>query len=53
MYGRVVRREKAPVSQGLNNLSLYGLGNLSNGTYVLQIQYADKMISRKMVKLAK
>lgn len=53
MYGRVVRREKAPVSQGLNNLSLYGLGSLPNGTYVLQIQYGDKMISRKMVKLVK
>ena len=53
MYGQVVRREKAPVSQGLNNLSLYGLGNLSNGTYVLQIQYADKMVSWKMVKLEK
>jgi hypothetical protein len=53
MVGRLVRREKAPVSQGLNGLSLYGLGNLSNGTYVLQIQYADKMISKKMVKFSK
>ncbi|HWK04587.1 MAG TPA: T9SS type A sorting domain-containing protein [Puia sp.] len=53
MYGRVVRREKAPVSQGLNGLSLYGLGGLTNGTYVLQIQYADKMISEKMVKFSK
>ena len=53
MYGQVVRREKAPVSQGLNALSLYGLGNLTNGTYVLQVQYGDKIISKKMVKLAK
>lgn len=53
MYGQVVRREKAPVSQGLNGLSLYGLGNLANGTYVLQIQYGDKMISKKMMKFSK
>jgi hypothetical protein len=53
MLGRVVRHERAPVSQGLNNLSLYGLGNLAGGTYVLQIQYGDKIVSNKMVKLVK
>ena len=53
MYGRFVQRVRQPVSQGLNNLTLYSLGNLSNGTYALQIQYNDQLISKKLVKIAK
>jgi hypothetical protein len=53
MYGRYVRHERQPVNQGLNNLSVYGLGYLPAGTYVLQIQYNDQLISKKLVKVLK
>ena len=51
MYGRVITQSKQSVSEGLNTLTLYGLGGLSNGTYALQIRYADKVISKKMLKM--
>jgi hypothetical protein len=53
MYGRYVRHEQQQVNQGLNNLNVYGLGYLPAGTYVLQIQYNDKVISKKLVKTSK
>jgi hypothetical protein len=53
MYGRFVQRVRQPVTQGLNNLTLFGLGNLPNGTYALQIQCNDRLISKKLVKLGK
>jgi hypothetical protein len=53
MYGRFLRQERQAVTQGLNSLSLQGLGGLSIGTYILQIRYNDKMISRKIIKLTK
>jgi hypothetical protein len=53
MYGRFVQKVRRPVSQGLNNLTLYGLGNLANGAYALQIHYNDQLISKKLVKIAK
>jgi hypothetical protein len=52
MYGRYLRRKVQPVNQGLNNLTIYGLGNLPNGTYALQIQYNDKLISEKVLKVS-
>jgi len=52
MYGRYLRRMVQPVNQGLNNLTMYGLGNLPNGTYALQIQYIDKLISEKVLKVS-
>jgi hypothetical protein len=52
MYGRYLRRMVQPVNQGLNNLTMYGLGNLPNGTYALQIQYNDKLISEKVLKVS-
>ena len=53
MYGRYVRHEQQQVNQGLNNLNVYGLGYLPAGTYVLQIQYNDRVISKKLVKVLK
>jgi len=53
MYGRSVRQQTQPLGQGLNSLTLYGLGGLPNGTYVLQVRYADQVVSRKIVKLMK
>jgi hypothetical protein len=53
MYGRMIRQIKQPVSQGLNNINIYGLGSLPVGTYALQMQYGDQSISKKLIKLAK
>ncbi|HEY6900400.1 MAG TPA: T9SS type A sorting domain-containing protein, partial [Puia sp.] len=53
MYGRVVRRLEQQVSQGLNNVNMYGLSGLPAGTYALQIQLNDQLISRKLVKAVK
>ena len=52
MYGRRVKQLTQPVTQGLNNMTMYGLGGLTTGTYILQLQYNDKIITNKMVKLA-
>jgi len=41
------------VNQGLNLLNVYGLGALPAGTYVMQIQAGDQLISKKLVKVTK
>jgi hypothetical protein len=53
LYGRYIRRAQQPVTQGLNSLSLGGLGNLPAATYILQIQYNDQQVTEKVVKVAK
>jgi len=53
MYGRYIRRERQAVTQGLNTMTIYGLGGLAPSTYALQIQYNDKQISNKVVKVTK
>jgi hypothetical protein len=50
MYGRYLRRWRQPLTQGMNDLSLYDLGALPAGTYALQIQCGDQLVSRKIVK---
>ena len=50
MYGRYLRHFRQPLSQGLNSLTLYDLGALPAGTYALQIQCNDQLVSRKLVK---
>jgi hypothetical protein len=53
MYGRYIRRVSQPISQGLNSLTIDGLGNLPNATYALQIQYGDQLVSEKLLKVGK
>ncbi len=53
LFGRSLRRVIQPVSQGFNSVSLYGLGNLPEATYALQIQYGDHLVSQKVVKVDK
>ncbi|HXB32790.1 MAG TPA: T9SS type A sorting domain-containing protein, partial [Puia sp.] len=53
MFGRSLRRVVQPVNQGLNSISLYGLGSLPAATYALQIQYGDHLVSQKVVKVDK
>ena len=53
LFGRSLRRMIQPVNQGLNSVSLYGLGSLPAATYALQIQYGDHLVSQKVVKVDK
>lgn len=53
MYGKTVAAERQPVSEGLNNITLNRLGNLSNGVYALQVQCNGKEITRQLVKMVK
>jgi hypothetical protein len=53
MYGRVIVQKRQAIGQGLNTVTLYGLGGLSAGAYALQIRYGGQLISNKMVKLSK
>jgi hypothetical protein len=53
LFGRSLRRMIQPVNQGLNSVSLFGLGSLPAATYALQIQYGDHIVSQKVVKLDK
>lgn len=49
--GRLVRVEKQNLSRGINNIRIYGLNNLSDGVYILKVQYQDKLISKRMIKM--
>jgi len=51
IYGRIVKTETQNVSKGVNSIRLYGLDRLPSGTYVLQVRYAGKLISKKVVKV--
>jgi hypothetical protein len=53
LFGRSLRRMIQPVNQGLNSMSIYGLGSLPAATYALQIQYGDHLVSQKVVKVDK
>lgn len=53
LFGRSIRRMIQPVNQGLNGVSLLGLGSLPVAAYALQIQYGDQLISQKIVKAGK
>lgn len=53
LYGRVLRRERQAVSQGLNTLTLYGVGNLPPATYALLIQCDGQMACEKLVKVSR
>jgi hypothetical protein len=53
IYGRLLKQQKENVSSGLNNTRLYNLGNLKNGTYILQVRYRDKIINQRVIKLEK
>ena len=46
-----LRRLRQPVTQGINSVTLYGLGELPSGTYALQLQYNDQLVSKKLVKV--
>jgi hypothetical protein len=49
-FGRVIKQQKQPVTQGLNNINMRDLGNLPMAAYTLKIQYADKMVVKVVIK---
>jgi hypothetical protein len=50
MYGRVIKQSKETVERGLNNIRINGLGGLVTGTYTIQVQVSDKVITRQVLK---
>lgn len=48
--GKQVSFIQHPVSKGLNNLEMSGLGNLSRGLYILRIQVGETVTVRKLTK---
>lgn len=52
MYGRVIVTQHQTLSEGLNNITLYGLGGLATGAYALQVRYGDQVYSNKMLKVS-
>jgi hypothetical protein len=51
MYGRTVAQQKQNVNKGMNNIKMYNLGNLSSGTYTLQVHYNGELINKRVIKL--
>jgi hypothetical protein len=51
LYGRVVHRDRQPVTQGYNALAVYGVSNLPAATYALLIQYNNQVTCQKVVKV--
>jgi hypothetical protein len=49
-YGRVMKTVKEPVNAGVNSMQLNNLAKLPAGVYILQIQWKDKLISKRLVK---
>ena len=51
LYGRVVRRDRLTVTQGINTLNVYGVAGLPAATYALLIQCGDRVTCEKLVKV--
>ncbi|RYZ45634.1 MAG: T9SS type A sorting domain-containing protein, partial [Chitinophagaceae bacterium] len=49
-HGRKVKDKSFAVNAGISNLVLENTGDLLPGIYILQLQYRDKIITRKLVK---
>ena len=50
-YGRIVRSTSQSVSPGFNSLSLQGLNILSTGAYTLRLQFEDKILNKRVIKM--
>ncbi len=51
--GRIVSRQNQPVQKGDSQMVLSGLGNLPAGVYSLLVQYGDRQLSKRMLKLTR
>jgi hypothetical protein len=50
LYGRIIQQERQNAVTGWNSVQLYPTCYLPSGTYILQIQYGDQRITKKLVK---
>ncbi|MGZ3840296.1 MAG: T9SS type A sorting domain-containing protein, partial [Flavisolibacter sp.] len=48
--GTVIKHQTYPAYNGTNNFSLQNAETLPAGIYVLQVQYKDKTLTRKVIK---
>jgi hypothetical protein len=49
-YGRAMKTVKRTVNTGVNVMQVNSLGKLSSGLYILQIQWKDKVITKRLIK---
>ncbi|WP_276480355.1 T9SS type A sorting domain-containing protein [Paraflavitalea pollutisoli] len=50
-YGRLIRKTNTVVNKGYNTITLYELGNIQPGAYIIQIKHHDAVINRQVLKL--
>jgi hypothetical protein len=48
----VVHRDRQPVTQGYNALTVYGVSNLPAATYALLIQCNNQVTCQKIIKVS-
>jgi hypothetical protein len=51
MYGRTMKQQKQNVTQGLNTVRMYGLGNIPAASYTLLVYYENNVLAKKVIKL--
>lgn len=49
-YGRLMKTLKEPVITGVNSMQLNSVGKLPAGLYILQIQWKDKLVTKRLIK---
>jgi hypothetical protein len=49
-YGREIKTVKESVNAGVNIMQMNDLGKLPAGFYVLQVQFKDRLITKRMIK---
>jgi hypothetical protein len=49
-YGRAVKTVKESVNAGVNSMQVNNLGKLPSGMYILQIQWKDKVVTKRLIK---
>lgn len=50
-YGRVVKRQRQPVTKGLSSIEIPNLAALPAGMYVLQVQYSGMQVCKPVLKI--
>lgn len=50
LYGRTVKQQTMNITNGLNEITIPNLSNLSSGVYALRIQIGERIITRQVIK---
>jgi len=50
MYGRTIRQQKQAATKGYNIVNMYNLSSLPVAAYSLKVQYADKIVTKLVIK---